>query len=464
MGLGMMTAGLNQTIVATALPVIVDDLDGLRQYTAVLSVYLIAATVTIPLYGRLSDLHGRRPLLAVALVAFVAGCIVGGTATSMTTLLAGRTLQGIGAGGMLPLALATIADVVPPAERGRWQGIVGTFWGGAVVAGPILGGVIAEHLGWRWVLLLGVPLALTALALIGAAGRLPAAAASGARIDWLAAALLTAGLTAALLATLWTGSAVPLLTLGGAALAGFAWCERRAAEPLLPVALLHVPAFRWACVGMLAVGVTLYVAVAFLPLLWQARLGASPTGSGSALAPLFLAQMAMSLASGEALSRGGRHRAILVWGPVLMLVAYTALALVSADAPHAIGIGAAALLGAGTGLLMQNLITVGQNALAGAPLGAVTGVLHLARQFGGVVAVVVLAGTFHARLAGELAQRGIDDAGGAPLSLADAGVRAATSAALTPTLLLALPLAGTALVAVLAMPAITRASRAAARP
>src|SRR3954454_4935777 len=248
--LAMLLASLDQTIVSTALPTIVGDLGGIDQLSWVVTAYLLAATVTMPLWGRISDLYGRKRLFQAAIVVFLAGSALSGAAQTIGELIAFRALQGLGAGGLMTLAMAIVADIVPPRERGRYQGYIQMVFVVASVAGPLLGGLFAAHVSWRWFFYVNVPIGLVPLALISATLPLPVER-TGARIDYLGAALLAAGLTCVLLVTTWGGreyawdsaeiaglAAAALLLLGA-----FVSQERRAVEPILPLRLFRQPVF-----------------------------------------------------------------------------------------------------------------------------------------------------------------------------------------------------------------------------
>ncbi len=288
--LGMLLAALNQTIVSTALPKIVGDLGGMDHYSWVFSAYMLTATVTTPIYGRLSDVYGRRRFFVAGIAIFMAGAVVAGTASSMAQLIGGRAIQGLGAGALIPLAVATIGDLVPPSDRGRWQGLTGAIFGFASVIGPTTGGWIADHADWRWVFFVSLPVGVVALFVVAATLKIPPHPDRGTKVDYSGAALLTLGLSSGLLAII-QGGPFELYALAAVVLALFVWWERRVEQPIVPVELFSQRVFTAANLAGFAVGVGMFGAIMFVPLWVQGVLGASATASGIVLTPLMLAMM-----------------------------------------------------------------------------------------------------------------------------------------------------------------------------
>jgi EmrB/QacA subfamily drug resistance transporter len=321
--LGMLLAALNQTIVSTALPTIVADLGGFEHYSWVFSAYML------PLYGKLSDVYGRRPFFVLAIVLFMAGSVVSGLAPSMAVLIAGRAVQGLGAGGLIPLSMAVIGDLIAPRERGKWQGLTGAVFGLSSVVGPATGGWIADNSSWRWAFFVSLPFGLLALAVvwIGFTGKTEHRRHS---IDYVGAALLTASVSTGLLAAVWGGVQYPwgswriidLLAISALTLAAFLWWEGRTPEPILPLALFRNRTFAAAQVSLFVVGAGMFGTIMYVPLFAQGALGASATSSGAILTPLMLALIAASVLSGQIVARTGRYRAILLTGPLLMAVGF----------------------------------------------------------------------------------------------------------------------------------------------
>jgi EmrB/QacA subfamily drug resistance transporter len=315
MMLVLLMAALDGTIVATALPTIVDDLGGLEHIAWVTSAYLLAQTVATPIYGKLGDLYGRKRILQGAVLMFLAGSALCGLAESMTQLIAFRAIQGLGAGGLIVLTQAVIGDIVSPRERGKYQGIFGAVFGLSSVAGPLLGGFLVEHTSWHWIFYVNLPIGLLALLVIATA--LPATGGRGHPvIDYLGAGLLATGLSAIVLVTslggtTWEWASIETYATGAiglAALAAFGLVERRAVEPVLPPALLRERVFRVAGALSLIAGFALFGAITFLPLYFQTVDGDSPTESGLRLLPMMLGLLITSIGSGQAISRIGRYK------------------------------------------------------------------------------------------------------------------------------------------------------------
>ena len=330
--LGLLLAALNQTIVSTALPRIVADLGGFEHYSWVFSAYMLGATVTVPLYGKLSDIYGRRPFFALAIVFFMAGAVVSGTAQSMGQLIAGRAIQGIGAGGLVPLAMAVIGDLVAPRERGKWQSVTGAVFGVASVVGPATGGWISDNTSWRWAFFVSLPFGLIALAVVWLGFRLEPEHREH-RVDYAGAALLTAGVSSGLLATVWGGVEYPwgspqvegLYLVSALLLAAFIRQERRAADPILPLGLFRSRTFAAAQVALFMIGAALFGTIMFIPLFVQGVLGRSATNSGAVLTPLILGFIVAGVAAGQIASRTGRYKAILLASPLVTGIGFVLL-------------------------------------------------------------------------------------------------------------------------------------------
>ena len=323
--LATLLAALDQTIVATALPRIASDLRGFDQLSWVVSAYLVTSTITIPLYGKLSDLYGRRRLFIWAISVFVIGSVLCAAASGLVELIIFRALQGVGAGGLLPLSQAAIGDLFPPRERGRYQGFVGSMWASAAVCGPLLGGVLTDHASWRWIFLINIPLG--GLALAAVIRTMPRRFVHRDHvIDWVGAVLLSVCATALLLACLWTGtdgwgsarvivSAATCLT----ALAAFITVERRAPDPLLPLALFRSPVPRVTAAGAVIVGALVLGLTIYTPVFVQGALGRSATSAGTVLIPLSLSWVASSFISGQLITRTGRYRRFPILGGGLVV-------------------------------------------------------------------------------------------------------------------------------------------------
>lgn len=403
--LGMLVASLNQTLAATAMPIIVEELGGLDHYSWVFSAYVLGATVSIPLYGKLSDLYGRRPLFLAAILLFSAGSIVSGLASSMEQLVAGRTVQGIGAGGLIPIGIAVIGDIIAPRERGRWQAVNGTVFAASAVGGPTLGGWIADNASWRLAFFVSLPLAVLALVVVWFGfGRRERG--ERRRVDYPGAILLTLGTGAGLVAASsggvdypWT-SPVILLTLGASALllaAFFAW-ERHAPEPLVPLQLLRGRTIATAETALFALGAATFGTVTFVPLFVQGVLRESATSAGAVITPLMLSWIGAGAVAGQVVARTGRPRPVLLAGPPLIAAGFVLLALMGTDASVADAIIGVSVLGAGVGLMMQTLVVVVQNAAPQELMGAATASAQFSRWLGAALGVTLMGAVVAARL------------------------------------------------------------------
>jgi EmrB/QacA subfamily drug resistance transporter len=455
--LATLLAALDQTIVATALPSIVTDLRGFEDLSWVVTAYLVTSTVTVPLYGKLSDLYGRRPLFVVSISIFVLGSILCGLAQSMGQLIAFRALQGIGAGGLLPLAQASIADLFPPRERGRYQGFVGAVWATAAVAGPLLGGTLTDAATWRWIFWINIPLGLIALIVVVRTMRAPSTRREHV-IDFLGALLLSAAILGVLLISVWPAAAV----LAAVALPAFIAVERRAPDPILPLSLFANRVFAVTVSGAFVIGALLFVVTIYVPVFVQGVLGASATGSGVVLIPLSLGWTTISVVAGQVIARTGRYRLFPVFGGVLIVSGMWLLSeLDTASSP---GDAAAALvvLGIGMGVTHPIYVIATQNAVDVSDLGVATSSLLFLRTMGGSLAVAGLGVLLTHRLDAELsahlgaaASRVDPDRllqGGAVAHELQSGTDAALAAALHTVFVVSLPLAVVALALALALP------------
>jgi EmrB/QacA subfamily drug resistance transporter len=442
--LTMCLAALDQNIVNTALPRMVGELGGMAHISWVVTAFMLSSTVTTPLYGKLSDLYGRRRLFFVAILLFLAGSFASGAAQSMAQLIAFRALQGLGAGGLLVLAQAAVGDVVPPRQRPKYQGLFTGTFALASVAGPLLGGFITQALSWRWVFYVNLPIGALALLLI-AAGLKPQGARQARSIDY-AGALLLAGATAALLLLLaWGGTEFRWASAATAGMAAlclvlfglFLWREARAEEPLIRLSLFRNPIFaRGVAVGGMMVFAMMGSTV-FLPLYFQLVLGMPPAQAGMMLLPQVVGMVLTSVVGGRIVSRLGRNKPFLLAGLGLEAVALASLALFAyVAAPPALFLISMGLLGLGMGMGMPNLTTAVQNAVAHKELGAATGAMTFARSLGGAVGVATSGTIMAQRLFSATQQVGagldmsaITERGIQALSQLDAGQQAAVSAA-----------------------------------
>jgi EmrB/QacA subfamily drug resistance transporter len=418
--LAMLVASLDQTIVATALPTIVGSLGGfagLSHLAWVSTAYLVTSTAAAVLFGKLSDLHDRKRTFQTALIVFLAGSVLAGAARSLDQLIAFRALQGVGGGGLMALTSAVVADMVPPRQRGRYVGYLGGILALATVAGPLLGGFFVDHLTWRWIFYVNIPLGVAAFVVIGTVLHLPPKPHSGRRMDYPGAALLVAAVSGAVLVASWGGTEHPwgsplILGLAGAtalALSAFILVERRiqrgGGSPLLPLDLFANPVIAvTSAVGVIA-GLVLFGSILFLPLFLQVAKGASATSSGLLLAPLMVGVLAATITSGRLITRYGHYKPFPVIGTALMTVAFWLLSLLHPSTPRVAVVGEMLLLGAGIGMLMQVLILASQNAVQVRDLGLVTSLAQFFRELGGTFGVALFGAVFAARLGAELARR-----------------------------------------------------------
>jgi EmrB/QacA subfamily drug resistance transporter len=406
----MLLASLDQTIVSTALPTIVGDLGGLAHLSWVVSAYLLAQTAVTPLYGKLGDLYGRKAVLQVAILVFLAGSALCGLAQGMTELIAFRAVQALGGGGLIVLTQAVVGDVVSPRERGRYQGLFGAVFGVSSVAGPLLGGFFVDTLSWRWIFYVNLPLG--AIALVVLAAVLPAAKTrTERRIDYLGSGLLAGALSCIILATslggnswAWdSGELIGTAAGGVGLLVLFVFVERRAAEPVLPLRLFRSRPFSVAGAIGLIVGFALFGSTVFVPLFFQTVNSASPTGSGLRMLPMMAGVLLTSIGSGQLITRFGRYRPFPIAGTALMVVAFAFMSTMDEDTSAFGSSWRLLLLGLGLGLVMQVLVLVAQNAVDYSDLGVATSGSTLFRLIGGSLGTAAFGAIFSNRLASELA-------------------------------------------------------------
>jgi EmrB/QacA subfamily drug resistance transporter len=408
--LGMLLAALDQTIVATALPTIVGDLGGLNHLSWVVTAYLVASTVTTPLYGKISDLYGRKRVFQFAIVVFLIGSALAGLSQNMLQLIAFRGIQGVGAGGLMTLAMTIIGDIVPPRERGRYQGYMGAVFALSSVIGPLLGGFFVDQLSWRWVFYVNIPVGVVALVVTSAVLDLPYRRVSHS-IDYVGTALLVGGVGSVLLAVTWGGTQyawssstiIGLGIAGVALLTAFIAVERRVAEPVLPPYLFRNRVFTVATATMFIVGLAMFGGIIYLPLFLQVVTGRSATSAGLQLLPLILGIMFTAITSGRIISRTGRYKIFPVTG---MLVMALGMYLLSTMGPTTTTLEASAfmvVLGLGLGMVMQVLVLAVQNAVDPRDLGTATGAATFLRSMGGSFGVALFGAVLSNRLAANLA-------------------------------------------------------------
>jgi EmrB/QacA subfamily drug resistance transporter len=407
--LATLLAALDQTIVAIALPRIVTELHGFSDLSWVVTAYLVASTITMPLYGRLSDVYGRRRMLLTAIGIFVIGSALCGSARSMTELIASRAIQGLGAGGLILLAQAAIADLFPPRERGRYQGFLGAAWATASIAGPVLGGTLTDAASWRWIFYINIPLGIFALVVVRRT--LPATRPDrGQRIDVAGAVTLSAAIAALLLVASWGGvsyswTSAPVVGVAVAA-AGFAalfvYIESRVEHPLLPLTLFRIGPVAVAGLGNVALGACLFGVTIYVPIFVQAVLDSSATASAVVLLPMALGWDVASIPAGLLIARTGRYRIYPILGTAFILAGVVALTRLGADSSAVAVAGALAIIGLGMGPVAQVYMVAAQNAVAVTRIGITTAMMQFFRVMGGALAVAAFGALLASRLAGEL--------------------------------------------------------------
>ncbi|WP_320068187.1 MDR family MFS transporter [Micromonospora sp. RTGN7] len=409
---GMLLAALDQTIVGTALPTIVGELGGIDHYSWVVTAYLLASTASTPLYGKMADLYGRRPVFLFSIGMFLLGSLLAGLSQNMTQLIVTRGVQGLGAGGLMTLAFIIISDVVSPRERGRYQGLFGAVFGISSVAGPLVGGYFAEN-NWRWIFYINVPLAILAIVVCYHVLRLIPFERRDHTIDWLGAGLLVVGVSCVLLALSWGGTSYawgsPLiigLFVVGAVLAGlFLVQETRAGEPILPLRLFRNRTFALANGAGFVLGLVMFGSIIFIPLYLQIVRGASPTRSGLLMLPMMAGIIVTSIVTGRAMSRIGRYKWFPVAGSAVLLTGMLLFTQLQVGTSLWLAFAYMVVIGVGLGLSMQSLILAVQNAIDVRDLGAGTSAATFFRSLGGSFGVAILGAVLSSRLTGQLADR-----------------------------------------------------------
>jgi EmrB/QacA subfamily drug resistance transporter len=449
--LAMLPAVLDQTILATALPTVASELGRLSDVSWVVTAYVVAAAATTPLWGKLGDRHGRKRLLEISLALFLAASAACGVAQDITTLIVARVVQGAAAGGLMSLAMAAVGDLVSPRERARYQGYITAAFAVATVAGPLLGGLLVDHAGWRWVFYVNLPLGLAALA--GLRTRLPAPDTERPQrpLDALGAGLLAAATSALMLACIWGGERfawgspeITGLLAAAALLAGLLVVrERRAADPIVSLDLLGTRAVAVACAALFLTTASLFAITVFVPLFLQATTAASPTQAGLLLVPMMLGITLSTNLAGRAIARTGRYKAFPVAGLALMTAALVLLAVVAGHPSRTTVALGLVVFGLGFGVVGQVLIVAVQNAVDRRQLGVAMAATTFFRGLGGAIGAAVLGAVFAARAA--------TPATGGGIGALPSAARADLVDAVQTVFVVAAPIAALALIVVLAL-------------
>ena len=409
--LSVLLAALDQTIVATALPTIVGDLNGLEHLSWVVTAYILAATIGLPIYGKLGDLFGRKSIFIFAIAVFLTGSVLSGLAQNMGQLIGFRALQGIGGGGLMIGAQAILGDLVSPRERGKYMGLIGAAFGLASVGGPLLGGWITDAWSWRWVFYINLPIGAVALAVVITSLHLPKPKGRRPKLDYAGAGLLALASAALIMLTTWAGttyawSSPQILVLAAVTLAAagaFIPVERRAPEPILPLDLFRRRNFLLPVLVGIAVGIAMFSTISYLPTFLQMVNRATATQSGLMMLPMMGGLLLTSIGTGQLISRTGRYKIYPVLGCAVIIAGLVLLSRISDTTPYSFTALGMLVMGLGIGMLMQNLVLIVQNSVPGRDMGAAISAANYFRQIGASFGIALFGSIFIHRLGNELA-------------------------------------------------------------
>ena len=405
--IAMLLASLDQTIFSTALPTIVGELNGVDHMLWVTTAYILASTIMMPVYGKLGDLIGRKNIFIAAITLFMAGSVIGGPAGTMTWLIIGRAVQGLGGGGLMILAMAIIADVVPARQRGRYMGIMGGVFAFASVAGPLLGGYFTEGPGWRWAFWMNIPLGLLAIAAAVFFLHPHTATADRPKLDVAGTTLLAVASASLVLTSVWGGTTyawesaqiIGLIAVTIAAAVGFVFVERRVDEPVMPLHLFRERNFVLTTVAGLFIGIAMFGAMAYLPTYLQMVTGSSATKAGLLMIPMMAGVLITSTVVGQVVSRTGRYKIYPIVGAIVVGVALWLMSTMTADTSIVVICSYLAVMGIGLGLSMQILVLIVQNTFPAREVGTATASNNYFRQIGASLGSAIVGTVFANRLA-----------------------------------------------------------------
>lgn len=425
--LGLFLAAMDQTVVGTAMPRVIAELQGLELYSWVFTAYMLTSTIAVPIVGKLSDLYGRKLFFIAGVVIFLLGSALSGMSQSMTQLIVFRGLQGVGGGFLFANTFAIIGDLFAPGERAKYAGFMSGVFGLASVIGPLVGGTLTDHLNWRWVFYVNLPLGLVTIPVLALVLPSFAGARGERKIDYLGAMTLAGGLAPLLLALSWGGreyewdslQIVGLFLASGSVLAAFVWVESRASEPIIPLGLFRNDIFAVSMLVTFITGVGLFANSMLIPLFMQGVRGQSATASGLLLTPMTLGIVSGSTIAGQFISRFGRYRTVTMLGLVVVTTAMFLLSLLERDEAYVALAANMFMAGFGMGFTIPTLVVAAQNAVPYDVLGIVTSLVQFARSVGGTIGLALLGTLMTNNLSADLARLPASVTAGTPQPLLD---------------------------------------------